>query len=62
MNNKKNGGFNIVHPAVTPRWKELLLRMMAFEAEKRPSFAEIKEIVAKFEPSNSPSMIGDYYS
>jgi hypothetical protein len=36
------------HPALTERWIELLRKMMAFEPNERPTFAQIKSIISGF--------------
>ena len=46
---KLKGGFSLEHPALTPRWVDLLKRMLSFHPNERPSFAEIQQTVRGFE-------------
>jgi hypothetical protein len=51
MNNKKKGGFEIDHPALTPRWVDLLKAMLSFDPAKRPAFQAIRAQLKQFLPA-----------
>ena len=57
LRRNKERGFNIEHPALTPRWIVLLRKMLHFDPNQRPTFPHIKEEVERFlPPSNDPTI------
>lgn len=50
--NKKRGGFQFDHEAITPFWEQLLKKMMDFNVDRRMTFDDVQKEIEQFKPSS----------
>ena len=55
---KVRGGFELDHPSLTGRWRDLLTLMLSFRPDQRPAFPIIRKVLSEFaEGTNQRSQL-----